>query len=261
MPVKLAFLGTGTCNSSVKNPSSLAMSNGHEVVLVDAGGGSYHQLSRLGDDAFHYKKISTIFITHFHIDHISGLPDLLWGEMWDHAGRREEPLTIVGPHGLKNFFNDRVMGFMGDYPLPFEVKLVELGDRESAEGSFFRATSYHLEHGEFSTGYHFDLGAVKLAVTGDTGYCENLLTLLGESNIAVMEWSVSDFTKYPGHISSSDIVKLIKIDALPEKVYIVHMYPRQGISIEEQREKNRELLGDKSVAFAFPEDLDIITLT
>lgn len=261
MSAKLAFLGTGTCNSTGKNPSSIAISNGTEVLLVDIGGGSYHQLSRLGDDDFHYKKISTVFISHFHIDHISGLPDLLWGEMWDHAGRREEPLTIVGPHGLKNFFNDRVMGFMGDYPLPFEVKLVELDDGESTEGSFYTATSYHLEHGEFSTGYLFDIGGTKLAVTGDTGYCENLLALLKNSDIAVMEWGVSDFTKYPGHISSSDMVKLLKVDTLPGRVYIVHMYPGPGTSLEDQLAKNRELLGDKSVAFVFPEDLDIITLT
>ena len=261
MPIRLAFLGTGTCNSTRKGPSSIAISSGDEVVLVDAGGGSYHQLSRLGGDDFHYKKISAIFISHFHIDHISGLPDFLWGEMWDHMGRREEPLTIIGPHGLKNFFTNRVLAFMGDYPLPFEVNLVELDDGGSFNGSFYTATSCHLEHGEFSTGYHFDFQGTRVAITGDTGYCENLITLLKKSDLAVMEWSISDFTTYPGHISSSDIVKLMKVDALPGKVYIVHMYPVRGESLEERLAKNRELLGEKSVAFAFPEDLDIITLT
>jgi len=261
MPIKLAFLGTGTCNSTDKNPASLALSNGNDVVLVDIGGGVYHQLSRLDDDSFHYKSISTILITHFHVDHVSGLPDLLWGEMWDQVGRREEPLTIVGPHGLKNFYTNRVLGFMGDYPLPFEVRLVELDHGQSFEGSFFKAVSHHLDHGEFSTGYLFDFGGRKLAVTGDTGYCENLITLLKSSDTAVMEWAITDFNTYPGHISTSDVVKLMKIDAIPGKIHIVHMYPRQGESRESQIAKNREILGEKSVAFAFPDDLDIITLT
>ncbi len=260
MSIQLAFLGTGTCNATARNPMSLAISNGSEVILVDAGGGAYHQLARLSSDAFYYKNISTIFITHFHIDHVSGLPDLLWGEMWDQLGRRDAPLVIVGPVGLHNFFNDRLLPFLGDYPLPFEVKLIELADGAVFEGDYFTARSYHLNHGEFSTGYLFEFSSCRLAVSGDTGYCENLMRLLRESDAAVLEWSITDFNTYPGHLASSDIIKLIKLDALPPRTYIVHMYPVAGKNADEQVRQCREILGEKSPAVFFPKDLEIINL-
>lgn len=260
MNIELAFLGTGTCNSSGRNPASFALSNGSEVVLLDAGGGAYHQLSRLESPAFNYKNISTIFISHFHVDHISGLPDLLWGEMWDSTGRRENPLIIAGPHGLRNFYNERLLPFMGDYPLPFEIQLIELSHGETFSGSFFTATSHHLEHGEFSTGYLFDFGDKCLAYTGDTGYCDNLIELIKKADSAIIEWSISDYASYPGHLSSSDFAKLIKLGIFPGTVYINHMYIPSGSTYEFQVKKNREILGDFSERVIFPQDLDIITI-
>jgi len=88
-------------------------------------------------------------LTHYHVDHISGLPDLLWGEMWDYTGHRTEPLTFVGPKGLKNFYEDRLLPFMGDYPLPFKVELVELHDGDIYEGNGFKLQSNTLAHGDF----------------------------------------------------------------------------------------------------------------
>lgn len=260
MNIELAFLGTGTCNSSERNPASFALSNGSEVVLLDAGGGAYHQLSRLGSPAFSYKNISTIFISHFHVDHISGLPDLLWGEMWDNSGRRENPLIIAGPHGLRNFYNERLMPFMGDYPLPFEIQLVELSHGENFCGSFYTATSHHLEHGEFSTGYLLDFGNHRLAYTGDTGYCEKLVDLIKNADSAIIEWSIPDYSTFPGHLSSSDFTKLIKLGILPEKVYINHMYIPSGTTYELQVKKNREILGDYNERVLFPQDLDIVKI-
>lgn len=260
MRVQLAFLGTGTCNSTRKNPFSCAISINGEVLLVDVGGGAYHQISRLNDDRFNYKNISTIFITHFHIDHVSGLPDILWGEMWDHLGRRETQLNIVGPKGLKNFYNNRLLPFLGDYPLPFEVKLHEISDGEFYNTDSYRVRSFHLNHGEFSTGYLFELPTCNLAISGDTGYCENLIHLLKSAHVAVLEWSITDYNVYPGHISTSDIIKLIKLDVLPPKTYIVHMYPIMGINLETQIQQCRELLGEKSISVLFPEDMEIIEL-
>lgn len=260
MSIRLAFLGTGTCNSTSRNPSSLTLGDGGEVICVDFGGGAYHQLSRLADPHFSYKNITVIFLTHFHADHVSGLPDFLWGEMWDFGGRREVPVTLVGPHGLKNFYQDRLLPFLGDYPIPFEVKLVELGDGETLDGGFYAAKSFHLEHGEFSTGYLFTMGGRTLAVTGDTGYSESLINLLRKSDVAVMEWSLPDYNTYPGHLSTSDIVKLLKTGVLPEKIFITHMYLAPETEFEEQVKRSREILGGEAGRFTFPRDLEIFEL-
>jgi ribonuclease Z len=260
MSLKLAFLGTGTCNATPRNPSSLALSNGREVICIDFGGGAYHQIARLNDPFFHYKNITTILITHFHIDHVSGLPDFLWGEMWDPSGIRSSPITIVGPRGLMDFYQKRLIPFMGDSPIPFAVKLIELSDGDLYEGAFYTVRSYELLHGEFSTGYLFHINGLKLAVTGDTGYCEKLVSLLDDSDVAVMEWGISDYNTYPIHISTADVLEIIKRDSVPERVFVNHMYLSPGLSFEEQVEKNRVSLKGYSDRFYFPRDLEIIEL-
>ena len=260
MNLRLAFLGTGTCNSTARGPSSLAFSNDFEVVSVDFGGGAYHQIHRLNDSFFHHSKISTIFLTHFHIDHVSGLPDFFWGEIWDTSGSRNIPLSLIGPQGLKSFYNDRLLPFLGDCRFPFEVRLVELSDGEIYKGSFYTAQSYKLAHGEESTGYLFEINKINLAVTGDTEYCTNLIHLLNNADIAVMEWSISDNSSYAGHISTSDIIKLIKDEAIPEKLFITHIYPLPGVDFEEQIKKNKLLTDINSNRFFFPNDLEVIKL-
>ena len=189
MAVHLAFLGTGTCCATSRKPSATALSDGNEVLCVDFGGGAYHQIARLGRPLFNYRNISTVFLTHFHVDHISGLPDLLWGEMWDYTGRREDPITLVGPHGLKNFYEQRLLPFLGDYPMPFEVNIVELADGASYAGSFYTMVSYHLEHGILNR-----LSFVRMRASPYRRYrvLRQLVRLLGASSLAVMEWSIQD---------------------------------------------------------------------
>ncbi len=257
MAVHLAFLGTGTCCATSRKPSATALSDGNEVLCVDFGGGAYHQIARLGRPLFNYRNISTVFLTHFHVDHISGLPDLLWGEMWDYTGRREDPITLVGPHGLKNFYEQRLLPFLGDYPMPFEVNIVELADGASYAGSFYTMVSYHLEHGEFSTGYLFVCGDARIAFTGDTAYCGNLVRLLGASSLAVMEWSIQDTSRHPGHLSADDVIRLLKEGALPKKMFANHLYLPADTTFEEQVARNRHVVAGFPVEFYFPVDGDV----
>lgn len=258
--VKLAFLGTGTCNATQRKPQALAFSIDGELVCVDFGGGAYHAIASLNDSDFNYSNISTVILTHYHVDHVSGLPDLLWGEMWDHTGHRTETLTIVGPKGLQNFYHDRLLPFMGDYPLPFKVELIELNNGDAFEGNEYRVEAVTLAHGDFSSGYRFDFGTRSVAITGDTGYCDALQGLLSSADIAVIEWGIASDDTYPLHLSSKDIITLIKSGTWPREVYAVHVYPVVDIQFQEQLQKMKSLVASLNKTIEFPSDGDILTI-
>ena len=258
--VKLAFIGTGTCNATTRKPQALAFSINGEIVCVDFGGGAYHAIAALNDADFNYSAISTIILTHYHVDHVSGLPDLLWGEMWDHTGHRTEPLTIIGPKGLHNFYNNRLLPFMGDYPLPFKVELIELNNGDTFEGNGYSVESVTLAHGDFSSGYRFNFGTRSVAITGDTGYCDALQKLLSSVDCAVIEWGIASDDTYPLHLSSRDIGTLIKNGAWPREVYAVHIYPVIDINFQEQLQKMKALVESLGKTVEFPSDGDILTI-
>jgi ribonuclease BN (tRNA processing enzyme) len=71
--------------------SYLVWLDGRSRILVDAGGGSY---LRFGQAGARTSDLSLIAISHFHPDHVSDLPALLWSE-----NVRQEPLAIAGPSG------------------------------------------------------------------------------------------------------------------------------------------------------------------
>ena len=261
MAIDLAFLGTGTCNAAERNPSSVALSNGSEVHLIDAGGGCYHQLSRLKSKNFNYKNLTTIILTHFHVDHVGGIPDIIWGELFDWRRKRSDPITFVGPVGLHNFLENRLFPFIGDYEIPFGVNVIELGEGEEYSSNFYTVTAIKLAHSEASTGYIFDFGRKKLGFTGDTGYCENLITLLSRIDSAVMELSLTGGDQMATHLSTADYLKLIKADSLPEKVFINHMYPVSGLSFADQIKSLEDILGDVADRIIFPGDLFIERLS
>ncbi len=95
----------------------LARINGR-LLLIDCGEGTQVTMKMLG---WGFKSIDAICITHFHADHISGLPGLLL--TIGNAGRTE-PLTIIGPPGLAYI----VEGLCRICPeLPFPLVYIEIG--------------------------------------------------------------------------------------------------------------------------------------
>jgi ribonuclease Z len=87
------------------------------MILIDCGEGTQIPIKLAG---WGFKTIDAICFTHYHADHIVGLPGLLL--TMGNSGR-EEPLSIYGPPGLIEV----IKGITIVAPqLPFEIKLIEL---------------------------------------------------------------------------------------------------------------------------------------
>ena len=95
--MEITFLGTSSAvHSYSRSHPSIALKAFGETMLFDCGEGTQRQLIYAKISPM---KISKIFITHYHGDHILGIPGLL--QSMNFRGR-ETKLTIYGPRGLDN---------------------------------------------------------------------------------------------------------------------------------------------------------------
>jgi ribonuclease Z len=117
----VALLGTGgTLPLPDRFLSCALVRFGGQLILIDCGEGTQVSLRKLG---WGLKDVSTILLTHFHADHVAGIPGLLL--TIGNSGRtREEPLTVAGPRGVQRVVESlRVIA----PHLPFPVRYRELG--------------------------------------------------------------------------------------------------------------------------------------
>ena len=114
-------------------------------LLIDCGEGTQIAIKEKG---WSVHSIDIICITHFHGDHISGLPGLLLSMG---NADRTEPVYIIGPKGLKNVVDSlRVIA----PELPYELEFIELTESEQdIELCGYRIRAFHLNHNIPCYGY------------------------------------------------------------------------------------------------------------
>ena len=114
-------------------------------LLIDCGEG-------IKEKGWSFKPIDVICFTHYHGDHISGLPGLL---LTMGNADRTEPLTLVGPKGLERVVNAlRVIA----PELPFEIKFIEITQPEQViELNGYRITAFKVNHNVLCYGYTLEI--------------------------------------------------------------------------------------------------------
>ena len=128
--------------------SLMARYNGSSI-LIDCGEGTQIAVKEQG---WSFKPIDVICFTHYHGDHISGLPGLLL--TMGNADRRE-PLTLIGPKGLERVVNAlRVIA----PELPFELKFIEITEPEEVfEMNGYRLKAFRVNHNVTCYGYTLEI--------------------------------------------------------------------------------------------------------
>lgn len=125
--------------------SLMARYNGSSL-LIDCGEGTQIAIKEKG---WTFKPIDTICFTHYHADHISGLPGLL---LTMGNAERTEPLTLIGPKGLEKVVNSiRIIA----PELPFKLKFIELsGQTQAIENKGYVIEAFKVNHNVTCYGYN-----------------------------------------------------------------------------------------------------------
>jgi ribonuclease Z len=137
MDLDVLFLGTAGSSPSAKRglPATLVRRGGDRL-LIDCGEGTQRQLMR----SVGLIELEEIFITHFHADHVLGLPGMLKTFA---LRQRERPLTIHGPVGLRRLL-ELLAPVIGR--LTFELMVVELEANDELERDGYRIAAFATEH-------------------------------------------------------------------------------------------------------------------
>jgi ribonuclease Z len=129
----------------------LARYNGR-MLLIDCGEGTQVTMRELG---WGFIKLDVILFTHFHADHISGLPGLLLS--LSNYGRTK-PITVVGPNGIEEVVNSlRVIAPELQYSIQFMELSFDGNSPVCFELGDFHISALPLAHGQTCVGYSINI--------------------------------------------------------------------------------------------------------
>ena len=137
--IKLTFLGTADAVPSAKrNHTAVLVSYLGENILVDCGEGTQRQFRKA---RLNPCSVTRILVTHWHADHILGIPGLL--KTLGMSGYNKT-LYVYGPRGTKRFMHNlmELFGVRENYPIEIEEVL----------GKFLDTKDFYLEAEEMTHG-------------------------------------------------------------------------------------------------------------
>ena len=150
----IQFLGTGAGQpSKSRNVSSLALKlldELNEIWLFDCGEGTQN---RILETTIRPRKISKIFITHLHGDHIFGLPGFLASRSFQ-SNDEQTDITIYGPVGIKTFVLTSLK--VSGSRLPYRIHFQEFDEKSLGlifENDKFSVYADKLDHTTFCVGF------------------------------------------------------------------------------------------------------------
>ncbi len=144
--MEITFLGTSSAvHSQTRNHPSIALKAFGEIMLFDCGEATQKQLIYAKISPM---KITKIFITHLHGDHVLGLPGLLQSMNFRN---REKPLKIYGPKGLKNLIE--AIKNMGISNFEFPLECIEIKNGIVIETEQYIIKAQKMKHNVLNYAY------------------------------------------------------------------------------------------------------------
>ncbi|MGH6672954.1 MAG: MBL fold metallo-hydrolase [Xanthobacteraceae bacterium] len=190
----LQFVGCGDAFGSGGRFNTCFHLVGRDVnALIDCGATSLVALNKL---AINRNAIDVIFISHFHADHIGGLPFFMLEA--NYILKRDRPLVIAGPPGLRaRYFDLMEAAFPGTRTLqvPFPLTLRELEIGRPSEVGGVKVTPYHVVHDDRAgpcLGFRFEAEGKIIGFSGDSEWTDALIDIGHEADLFICEAYMRD---------------------------------------------------------------------
>ncbi len=220
--MRLTILGSGT-NVHPKRAAAGYLVRTDQVLLLDFGPRTLINLMKTGVDRH---RITHVLFSHFHADHFSDFITFFFDAVIHSklVGPRPD-LTIIGPRGTARLFRTVFATFPSFDSPRFRVKIKEVADRGFLIGET-RITPGTVLHvpGLHCVGYRIEHRGKTLAYSGDSQYCENLVRLCREADVAVLDCSFPANRPGPGHMHAGDCGRVAR-DAGLDRLILSHFYP------------------------------------
>lgn len=206
--MKIIFLGTnGWYTSPTGNTACILIDSKKYYVVLDAGNGIYKLDSYIKED-----KPIFLFVSHFHIDHVSGfhtLPKFKFKQGLDICvayGRKKDFETLVSPPYTIGFKSQP----QNVKNLSIKVRVHELSEENNDLP--FPVSCIELFHAYKGHGYRFELDGKIIAYSGDTGICEKSTSLAKDADVLIHECSFETPPRQNrwGHVDPTMAAKLAK---------------------------------------------------
>jgi ribonuclease BN (tRNA processing enzyme) len=221
--MQLQFVGCGDAFGSGGRFNTCFHLVGRNInVLIDCGATSLVSMNRL---AINRNEIGTIFLTHFHGDHVGGLPFFLLEA--NYVLKRDRALTIAGPPSLKSRYGEIMeVGFAGTKDLelgfPLLLKELEIGKQNDVGG--VRVTPFHVKHDDRAgpcLGFRFEAEGKVIAYSGDTEWIDTVIDIGYEADLFICEAFTRD-KPVPTHMALSSLERHLG-QIRPKRLILTHM--------------------------------------
>lgn len=146
--VEVVFLGTSSMvPTKERNHSSVLIRYKNHGILIDAGEGTQRQMKIAN---IPLTRITKILISHWHGDHVFGLPGIISSLG---ASEYQKILEIYGPKGTKKYCEAMFKAFVFDKRI--DMKITEIKQGKFFENDEFTLEAMELDHGIPTLGYNF----------------------------------------------------------------------------------------------------------